>query len=260
MVPGGSLPARQYASAARRKPGSKIDMPGTRPCLSHSCHWCSMSEPAFTYANDAAQVHRARIDHTDAQAARLRQRRDVRVPLLDRADAVDGRVEQRVGSRGEHGVPALAVARRRVVTGAEHVDVVVHHRGAGVEARQRGAGDLLGRAGSVGVGAVDRRLDDDGSLAEVVAHGRADGRTTSPTLPASVASPSTRIGVPLTSTCVHADGRVGGEALGVGREVAHPPHRTGGDGVGIEHRRRRRTRPDAGSRGRRSRRGRPAAR
>ena len=42
-------------------------------------------------------------------------------------------------------------------------------------------------------------------------------------------------GVPLTSTWRMPVGLVGGEALGVGREVAHPPQRAGGDRVGVEH-------------------------
>ena len=49
------------------------------------------------------------------------------------------------------------------------------------------------------VGAVDGRFEDDRGAAGV-AHRPADGRTTRPTLPASVRAPSTRIGVPLTST------------------------------------------------------------
>jgi len=79
----------------------------------------------------------------------------------------------------EHRVPALAVARRRFERITEEVDVVVHDRGTGVEARQRRLADLVREARRVGVAAVDRRLDDDRPiLHRVVGHDFAEGRTT----------------------------------------------------------------------------------
>ena len=104
--------------------------------------------------------------------------------------------------------------------------MVVHDGGAGVEARERGGADLLREPRRVRIGAVDGRFEDDRGVARV-AHGRADGPTTRPTLPASVRAPSTWIGRAVHHDVLHPDRLVGGEALGVGREVAHPPHRPG---------------------------------
>ena len=53
--------------------------------------------------------------------------------------------------------------------------------------------------------------------------------------PASSCSPSTRIGVPFTSTWRTPVGFLGGEPLGVGREVAHAAGRPGADGRRVEH-------------------------
>ena len=112
--PPGSLPARQYDSAARRKPGSKIDMPGHETVASQSFHWCSMSEPVFTYAKRAPRLTEPGSITPMRRPTGLGERCDVRVALLDRTDAVDRGIQQRVRTRREHRVPALAVARARL--------------------------------------------------------------------------------------------------------------------------------------------------
>ena len=146
------------------------------------------------------------------------------MPLIVGYSSASGRCSS-TGSHPSRYRAAASSAR------TEHVDVVVHDRGAGVEARERGVGDVAGKARRLRVRPVDRSLDDD----RCAAHGLGDGLTTWPTFAASVRAPSTWMGVPFTITCCMPTGWSAVRRSAFGREVAHAPDRTGRHGRGIEH-------------------------
>jgi hypothetical protein len=101
---------------------------------------------------EARQVHAAGIDDPDAQAAARHQEVEVREALLRGLREADGRIEQGVGARGEHGREVRRVELRRSRGRmTDPVDVRVHDRGAGLEAGQRVADELRRTARHVGI-------------------------------------------------------------------------------------------------------------
>ena len=154
-------------------------------------------QPCVSSSGSASVVRRARVDEVDrlpvdvgAEVGELVQARLLRAPVV-----------------------RVAPVRHQLAQVVDRDPVL-----------PAGVLDLVGEAGlreAVAQVVEDRVVDvDRGS-----ARSRDLGLGAGPRSSASSCASSTRIGVPFTSTCRTPVGLLGGQALGVGREVAHAPGR-----------------------------------
>ena len=153
------------------------------------------------------------------------------------ADPVDRRVQERVRALREHRFPTLAVAGRRFV-GARRTGrcgcARLRRRRRSTPARwRRSRRGVAARSGSAPLIAASRMT---GASVGAALTASPTGATTRPALAASVRSPSTCDRGAVDHHVLHPDGLVGGEPLGVGREVAHPRHRSRRDRRRVEDR------------------------